>query len=426
MDYKSCCEGFDVVGNKTIGFLNGKFLLGSEQKLSIFQGHCKVQNGKIKSFDQDSTGYDVVIDLKGSLVTPSLINAHVHLGETLFQGLKGRWSLEQYLMLAERWNNQLDGMKEDAWIHSAHVTVNEMIRYGTSVFCAARSGEIAQKHGLMAFSGYPLMESKKLNSFLINGFEKYAQFVENTIILGHRPGIFLHSLYSNRPSTLELARKCLSYASSFLTIHIAETIETRRKVIDKWGKPDIDILYQYGMLDDNTILVHGGYCSLEELKVISGMGSKLVLCPVSNQRLGTKCLNPNVLESEGIKWCLGTDGLATGITADLFQHMRLMKGMFSDIEEWKLWASVTYWAAQVLGIEDSNGKLDVGFNADFCVFQAETPDSVEEILHWLVFQEQKLLTLYIKGYKIKAKKTEIPCLYKPKQPLTINILTQLK
>ncbi|SHF22794.1 Cytosine/adenosine deaminase [Seinonella peptonophila] len=410
--------------NLTIGFLNGKFLLGSEHRLSIFHGNCRVKDGKIISFDQDSTGYDLMVDLKGSLVTPSLINAHIHLGETLFQGLKGKWNLEQYLMLADYWNASLASKKSEAWFHSANATANEMIRYGTSVFCAARSSEIASRYGMKAFSGYPLMESKKLSSFLIDGFQKYVEFSKIANELGSQPGVFLHSLYSNGKSTLELARKCLSYGTNFLTVHVAETLESCKKVKDKWGRSDIDILQHYGMLNEDTILVHGGYCSLEELKVISSMGSKVVLCPVSNHRLGTRCLNPTDLENERIKWCLGTDGLATGISADLFQHMRFMKRMFPDLAEWKLWSAITYWAAQVLGIENSNGKLDVGYNADLCVFQTETPDSVETILRWLVFQKRKPLCLYISGNRINSKNIEIPSVYRPLQPLTTDILSR--
>lgn len=419
------CLTMDMV-NITIGLINGVFLMGAEKQLYIHRGNCAIKNGKIIGFDYDSSSFNKVIDLKWGLVTPCLINTHIHLGETLFHGLRGQWDLERYLNLSEGWNVFLGNQKQEAWEFSAKATANAMIKYGTGIFCAARSGEVANNYGLKSFSGYPLMESKKLFEFIVDGYRKYTEFVKVNLEIGIRPGLFFHSLYANGESTLKLAQKCLSYYPGFLTVHVAETIQSVNKTLRKWGLTDIEVLQTYNLLNSNTILVHGGYFTHSDLESVSKFGTKMVLCPVSNKRLKTECLNPRTLEAKGIKWCIATDGLGTGISANLFDHMRFMKWIFPEIEDWELWASVTFWASQVLGIETVNGKLDVGYNADICIFNNDSiPETVDDILKWIIFNRDKSLNLFINGDAVNYSNETIPSYYLPSKPLRYETILDI-
>lgn len=385
----------------SIEFINGIFLRYQEKsdEFYLFRGNMIIRDGIITSFysGKPKDNNLTKIDLNNNLVVPALKNAHIHLGETIFAPLKGKWSLENYLKYTEYYNYSFGELKEDYWLYSAIDTINKCILNGVSNICTARGTDILSKTNLKCNCGYPIMMTNKLKHYVFSGIEGYNNFLanlSNNII----PGVFLHSLYTNNELSLNLATECYKL-SRFITVHVAETATTENQVKESWkGLSSVEILNRNNLLSRNTILVHGGLLSNNDLSLIAKNNCSLVICPISNSKLKTRCIDPNILKQYNIRWSLGTDGLATGRTANLFEHTKFLKSRFNVTSKEAL-KSITFYASDVLNY-NANKYLDVGYECDFIVLntkQVSSLSTVNEILDDITSNKFKILELYING-----------------------------
>lgn len=382
-------------------FTNGNFLKYdfTNDTFYIFNGHMVVKDGIIVDFYTGQVNNDSLnnINLNGKLIIPSLKNCHIHLGETIFSPLKGKWSLKSYLEYTEYYNNLLGDLKEAYWLYSAVETINECISNGISNICTARGSNVLCNTNLKCLCGYPIMLTSKLKHYTHAGIEGFNKFV-STLSANIVPGVFLHSLYTNNESSLRLAKECFE-TSQFITIHVSETEDTENQVKKMWnGLSSIEILNINKLLHPNTILVHGGLLNDKELSLIAKNNSSLIICPISNKKLKTICINPKVLEKYNIRWALGTDGLATGITANLFEHTKVLKRTF-NVEPEEALKSITFYASDILNYK-ANKYLDIGYEADFIVLDTNSTSinaSIHKILDDITDNNYKILKLYING-----------------------------
>jgi 5-methylthioadenosine/S-adenosylhomocysteine deaminase len=384
---------------------NGRFCIKREQKYKMFQGDCLINQSKIEKIGTNLSA-ELEVDLKGAVVLPAFINAHIHLGESLFANLQGKWTLSDYLSHTERFNKNLGDLKELAWQDSANFTIQQSILYGTSTICTSRGHHLIGNSPLKGFSGYPIMNSNKLKHFIEQGLKGFQQFSKECQEMGILDGIFLHSLYTNDKSSIELVKNCMDHGAKFLTVHVAETFDTLNKTKEYWGTGPIDVLKDYQLLGPSTILVHGGFLEERELAIIQDKQAKLVICPVSNDFLQTKCLDVQQLNGYQIDWSIGTDGLGTGLNLDLLYHAQYVK-RHSKLFDDEILDRITFQAAKVLGMENRIGKIEEGYFADLIIF--DVPDFIDErqILNYLFTTTNELKrSVYLNGQLINLMKTK--------------------
>lgn len=342
-------------------------VLSSNEKKSFFEKKdIFVHNGKVSSFKNIGKEYEVV-DMNGKVIIPTLFNIHSHLGESIFKDISGtEWTLEKYLSYTEKYNNLLDKItRQNKWTESAMFTINNMKKNGTFGFCSARSSEIANKYGIDTMSGYPIMNSLKLLDYKMAGLDGFKKYFSSNNNEKSSVGVFLHSVYDNDEDSFELAYMCMNAGAEFITIHISEDYSSMCKEIEKYNKTAVELLEDYGLLSEKTILVHCGYTSEKEFKLIKKRKAVIAICPISNKFLNTKMPNIEMLEALGIPWCIATDGLATGRTFSLFEQIQVAKKMFSNISYQKFFNSITVVPAQYYKRKQYTGKIEEGVEANF-------------------------------------------------------------
>lgn len=109
-----------------------------------------------------------------------------------------------------------------------------------------------------------------------------------------------------------------------IMIHAQETQLRYEHVLRQFKRSTVELLEQYGLLHDQTFLVHMGYSSGADLELIAARGAHVVTTPASEMRLGENMFDPVEAERRGISLLIGTDGPAYHPCEDLFADLKVL------------------------------------------------------------------------------------------------------
>ena len=155
----------------------------------------------------------------------------------------------------------------------------------------------------------------------------------------------------------------------FITCHISEDEWSRKKEYEAFGSSPIDVLQNYNILNDKTVLVHGGYLTSGELVKIKESGAIIAICPLSNIFLHNKIADVIQLENMEIPWSVGTDGLATGRTFSLLTQCATLKKLMPHITYEKMLYNITERPAKLYNRKIFTGRIEQGTIATFIGIQ---------------------------------------------------------
>ena len=309
---------------------------------------------------------DTVYDYKDRILLPAFFNIHCHLGEYYFKNLcKEKSTITNYLRSTEEYNNSLSlSAQEERWISSARLTIEELLRNGIIGLAAGRSAIPCRIYSMFNMCGYPLMQSEKLKKFIpdINSFKAFKRQNESKYC---NVGILLHSMYATDFHMLNFARLAMEQESCFFTAHISEDRETREIEEKKYKAPPINVLQDYNLLSKKAILVHCGFASNEELRILAEQRCIIAVCPISNYALSSRMPNLDLLERLSIDWCISTDGPATGKSLSLTKQIAQAKKEYPNIANESFFLSITQRPAAVFNCPYYTGKIEVGTVAVF-------------------------------------------------------------
>lgn len=366
--------------------MNGKKLVNA-RFLHTEGGELYFDDAPIYTYDgivveKDSAVCDFQeYNMRGMIVMPALFNLHSHLGESMYRDISGSdWTIDRYLQYTNKINEDMDPMeRRRCWESSARFTIDEMKKYGTVGFCAARSAEISKEMGILTMSGYPIMNNIKLIDYKTagrEGFEKYDKMNRSDSC---SIGVFLHSVYANDQESLRLAAMCMEAGAEFISTHVSEDYSTRILECEMHGMTAVEVLDENGLLSEKSILVHCGYASESDLNLIKDRGAVICICPISNAFLNTRMIDINALNKLGIPWMIGTDGLATGRTFSLRRQVNMAKENNTDVAYKDFWMSITTRPGKLFRRKIYTGSIDIGSKTDFIVFDSMEND-VERVM----------------------------------------------
>lgn len=325
------------------------------------------------------------IDISGMCLVLPFFNLHSHLGESLyFKYITGKnWDITKYLKYTEEIMSNLSKKEKDIfWEKSAKIAAQDMKKYGTLGFCAARSTKIAREFGFLTMSGYPIMNSKKLLKFKEEGVEGFLKFYNENNDKDSLVGVFLHSVYANDEDSFKLALDCMELGAKFLTVHVSEDYDTYQLEKKIHGMSAIEVLEKYGLLNEKTILVHCGYCNEQDLELIKKREAIICVCPISNKFLNTKMPNLYLLEEKKIKWCICSDGLATGRTFSLLEQVKEARKKFPLIPLERYIDSIIY--TPLVYFKDKYQEDIKNWIGNIFLVVDYDGDNIEEILDRLI------------------------------------------
>ncbi len=333
-----------------------------------------------------------LVDARGGLILPGLINAHHHFYSALARGLDPGRSLHDFGEILEGLWWRLDrALDRDTVRLSALLSLSDCIRWGcTTVFDhhaspASLSGSLdliadaVTEAGLSAVLCYEISDRNGHDEALA-GLEENLDFESKHSEDPRLRGLLgLHAAFTVSDATLEAAAERRPDALG-IHIHLSEADLDNRRSLEHFGERPLDRLARFGLLDDRAVLVHGVHLERQEYERIASSSATLIHNPESNANNGVGRLNLDAVSQLGCRVGLGTDGMSSSVLRSLRAAFLGLRAETLDPSTGfesvaPLLQTNAHLAAQCLG-EPLLGRLMEGAPADLIVIDPPTPTPV--------------------------------------------------
>ncbi|MEA1946699.1 MAG: amidohydrolase, partial [Thermodesulfobacteriota bacterium] len=218
-----------------------------------------------------------------------------------------------------------------------------------------------------------------------NNIKNAVGFVEKWHGVFHliTPSIFCHSPYTCSEDTLKKAKAASDSKGLLFQIHAAETKSEYIRIQTEQHTTPVKYLDRIGILDDNTLIVHGIWLDNDDIEIIAKRRSKVSHNPQSNMKLASGIAPVPSLLNAGVTVGLGTDGCASNNDLDLFREMdtaaKLHKVNLLDptiMDARTVLKMATINGAKAIGLDKDIGSLEAGKQADVIIIDTEKPHLV--------------------------------------------------
>jgi len=123
------------------------------------------------------------------------------------------------------------------------------------------------------------------------------------------------------------------------------------------GMGAVRYLDSLGVLDKQTLCVHGVYVEDEEISLLAARGAAVCLCPGSNRFMGVGTAPAQKMLAQGIPLVLGTDSLASNPSLSLWREMQVLREDHPGLQPESVFAMASSNGARLLGIEERIGII---------------------------------------------------------------------
>ena len=334
-----------------------------------------------------------IIDCKGNVLMPGLVDAHTHLPMAIYRGV-------------------MDDLRLDEWLNDyifpieGNYSKPESVRLGTELACAEliKSGvtccndmyyyenEVAESlikvgmRGLCcrlitSFPGVdnvPVEEKFKRAELLV---EKYKNHPLIT------PTIDPHAPYTNSEETIKRSVELAKKYDIILNMHLAETKGEVADLISKYGSVS-DYLKKMNLYDCKLNFAHCVHLSQEDIKDFAKYNVGVAHNPESNMKLASGAAPVTAMLEAGVNVGIGTDGNSSNNDLDMFSEMRtasFLAKIQADspvaLKAKEIIYMVTLGGAKSIFLDKEIGSLETGKKADMIVIDINTLHNLPRFRH---------------------------------------------
>lgn len=352
------------------------------EKPNIQKNDILIEDNIIKNIGKDiETEVDEKINAKNMLIMPGLVNTHTHLAMSIFRGYKDDRKLMDWL------ENAIfpveDKLQPDDIYWNSYLSCLEMIKSGTTTcndmyFGMNKVIEAIEATGLRAVVAWCLTDDSIRDK--IERTREYAKIYNNRenskITVFTSP----HAPYSCNPDTIKLCVDLAKELHTGLHIHLAETQNEVATIRDRYGKTATEYLSDLDVFDVPVVLAHGIYISESDIEILKqhNIRGGISHNPISNCKLSSGICDVVNLRKNGINVGLGTDGIGSTTTLDMFEEMKTAAYLQkintmepTSINAYDILKMATIEGAKVLGLDNQIGTIEVGKKADLIFIKTD-------------------------------------------------------
>jgi len=377
-----------VTSKDKIAIVNAQIVTVDKDSSVIENGSLVVgADGTIRAIAPGNITHNAteVIDARGAIVMPGLINSHTHLGMTLFRGLGDDMSLEDFL--ARLQPAEVKVLNYAAVHAGTELAALESLLGGITTsldmyFLPDAALEVANSGLMRIQTGPNFLESDGPEPLKFADRLSWAKkwLVAPRDSAGSTGWVAPHSTYLLDEKQLCTLAELASEFEARIHVHAAETVGEMQLVAKRHGgRTPIQVLADTKLLR-RSVLAHGVHLSDDDIALIASNSATVVHCPASNFKLASGVARILDLQRAGVNIALGTDGPASGNDLDLWIAIRLAGYMQktaakdpSVLPAVDLVRMATINGAKALQLDHIIGSLEVGKRADLIVLDADSP-----------------------------------------------------
>lgn len=341
-----------------------------------------IENNIIKKIEKDidkEIEVDERINAKNMLVMPGLINTHTHLAMSIFRGYKTDKKLMDWL------ENAIfpveDKLKPEDIYWNSYLSCLEMIKSGTTTCNDMYLGmnktvEAINDTGLRAVVAWCIKDDSIKDK--VEQTREYAKKYNTDENGKIKIYVSADAPHTCNPDTIKLCVDLAKELNTGLHIHLAETIDEETKIKSRYDKRSTEYLNDLQVFDVPVVLAHGIYVSDSDIEILKKIKGGISHNPISNCKLSSGICDVVKLRKNGINIGLGTDGIGSTTTMDMFEEMKTAAYLQkvntmepSSISAYDILKMATIEGAKVLGMENEIGTLEPGKKADMIFIKTD-------------------------------------------------------
>ena len=338
---------------------------------------------------------DEIIDASGQMVMPGLINAHVHLQQSLVRGLaddRAVWDWVQNVAFPvygemnpdEVYLATLIGMVENIRSGTTTTTDNQTVRSKAgnfeAAFRAAKDSGIRYKLA-RGFNerGVPdqfIETADEIFEDMAGLYEAWHDAENGRLRLDFNP----HTLYLVTEETmLRVNEKALEWGIG-MHLHTAESEDELNKFVQETGMRHVEWLADRELLGPHFQLAHSVWLNGDEIEKIAESGAVPIHNPVCNMFCGSGVSPVPQMLSMNIPVAMGTDGQACNNGQEMMDTLKWAinvhklnsrDAMILSPEQVIQMASRN--GAFAFGLPEDIGSLEPGKKADLIIVDLDDP-----------------------------------------------------
>jgi putative selenium metabolism protein SsnA len=294
-----------------------------------------------------------VVDLRGRVVLPGQINAHMHLYSTLARGmplLPGEPPADFRGVLETLWWPLDRALDEESVYLSALFGLMDSLRAGVTTVIDHHASEGWIPGSLEAVS----RAARDLGVRVCTCFEttdrdgaqvSAAGLAENVAFaaacradpwtLGGAPSraatLGLHASLTLEDATLEAARAAIEeHDLPGVHVHVSEDRADPVDSLARSGVRTVERLHRAGLLGPRSIAVHAIWVEDHEVQLLAESGTLVVTNPSSNMNNGVGRCDVARLRAGGVRMAVGTDGMHGDVLGELAQTYFAIRDQAGD------------------------------------------------------------------------------------------------
>lgn len=312
-----------------------------------------------------------IIDAKEKLVMPGFVNTHTHLAMSIFRGYKDDQKLMDWLENAIFPVEEKLRPEDIYW--NSFLSCIELIKTGTTTFNDMyfrmdKTIEAVEESGLRGVIAWSITDTS-IKDKLTRTREYHEKYnYEDSKIKIY---VSAHAPYSCSPDTIQLCVDLAKELNTGMHIHLSETMQEDKIIKERYNKTGTEYLNDLHVFDVPVVLAHGIYISDSDLEILKNIKGGISHNPISNCKLSSGVCDVVKLRKNGINVGLGTDGIGSTTTLDMFEEMKTAAYIQkintmepTSIKAYDILKMATIEGARVLGLDNEIGTIEVGKKAD--------------------------------------------------------------
>lgn len=349
----------------------------------IKNGNIYIENEKIKKITNDKIdfSYDKKIDGKNYLAIPGFVNAHTHVGMSLFRNFSD--DVELMTWLNEKiWPLEDKLIEQDVYWASL-LSHAEMIMTGTTSFADMyyfedQTIKALEKSKMRAQISRGLtLEDKNYKKIEenIDLFKKYENSQNGRINIAFGP----HAVYTTDKNYLKEINKYAKKYKMPIHIHLSETKTENTDCMKRFNQSPTEVFEECRIFENKTIAAHGVYLSDKDLDILSKYDVSVVHNPSSNLKLSSGFLDCTRVINKKINLAMGTDSSASNNNLSMIKEISLTSLVSKynnpqNLKAYDVLKMATINGAKALGLDDKIGTLEEGKLADIILIDLNNPN----------------------------------------------------